>query len=59
MSEKLLTRAEVSKLLALSLRSVDRLRARGILPAVNLLTTVRFRLEDVQKLIAPRQGTNG
>ena len=59
MSSRLLTRAEVAHLLSISLRSVDRLRARGILPAVNVLTTVRFREEDVQKVIAPRQGANG
>jgi excisionase family DNA binding protein len=56
MSEKLLTRAEVATWLSLSLRSVDRLRARGILPAVRVLTSVRFREEDVRKLIDPRQG---
>lgn len=54
MSEKLLTRADVANLLSISLRSVDRLRDRGILPTVKLLTTVRFREEDVQKLITPR-----
>jgi excisionase family DNA binding protein len=56
MSEKLLTRAEVSTILSVSLPSVDRLRARGILPAVKVLTTVRFREEDVRRLIDPQQG---
>lgn len=55
MSEKLLTRSEVSDMLSISLRSVDRLRARGILPAVKVLSTVRFRAEDVKKLIDPQQ----
>src|SRR5262249_40661638 len=50
MSEKLLTRAEVAQLLSVSLRSVDRLVARGILPAVKVLSTVRFRPEDVKLL---------
>ena len=50
MSEKLLTRAEVAQLLSVSLRSVDRLVARGILPAVKVLSTVRFRPEDVKSL---------
>lgn len=56
MSPKLLTRVEVANLLSISLRSVDRLRARGMLPCVKVLTTVRFREEDVRKLIDPRQG---
>jgi excisionase family DNA binding protein len=53
MTSKLLTRAEVAHILSLSLRSVDRLRARGILPAVKVLTTVRFREDDVRRLIDP------
>lgn len=56
MSPKLLTRADVAHILSLSLRSVDRLRARGILPAVTVLSAVRFREEDVRRLIDPRQG---
>ena len=49
--QPLLTRTQVAKLLSMSLRSVDRLVARGILPAVKLLSTVRFRPEDVQALV--------
>ncbi len=54
MSEKLLTRAEVAEMLSISLRSVDRLRAHGYLPAVRVLTSVRFRAVDVQALMDPR-----
>jgi excisionase family DNA binding protein len=56
MFEKLLTRSQVADMLSISLRSVDRLTSRGILPAVRVLTSVRFREEDVRKLIDPRQG---
>ena len=47
MSE-LLTKAEVANLLKLSLRSVDRLRKRGDLPALKVLTSIRFQKKDVE-----------
>jgi excisionase family DNA binding protein len=57
MSPKMLTRAEVAQLLSVSLRTVDRLRAQGILPAVKVFTSVRFREEDVKGFINSPQGT--
>jgi excisionase family DNA binding protein len=48
---ELLTKAEVAGLLKLSPRSVDRLRVRGNLPAMKILSSVRFRKEDVQAYI--------
>jgi excisionase family DNA binding protein len=56
MSSKLLTRAEVAQLLSVSLRTVDRLRREGILPALKVFTTVRFREEDVRRFISGQQG---
>lgn len=56
MQEKLLKRSEVAEMLSISLRSVDRLRKRGLLPCVKVLTSIRFREEDVKRLIDPRQG---
>jgi excisionase family DNA binding protein len=53
---KLLTRAEVAELLAVSVRSVDRLRAEGLLPAVKVLTSVRFREDVVRGFIQQQQG---
>ena len=59
MSDNLLTRAQVAQLLNISLRSVDRLRVRGVLSAVKVgtLTSVRFKSEEVKTLMDPRRGT--
>ena len=56
MTPKLLTRAEVAELLSVSVRSVDRLRAEGLLPAVKVLTSVRFREDVVKGFIQQQQG---
>ena len=57
MPDKLLSKAEVADILNLSVRSIDRLRARGMLPAMKILNAVRFKWEDVQALLdAQRQG---
>jgi excisionase family DNA binding protein len=45
---ELLTKAEVADLLKLSPRSVDRLRVLGDLPAMKVLSMVRFRRQDVE-----------
>jgi excisionase family DNA binding protein len=47
----LMTRQEVANFLKVSLRSVDRLRESGALPAVMVLSNVRFRVEDVEALL--------
>jgi hypothetical protein len=47
----LLTKSDVADRLAVSVRSVDRLRARDLLPALKVLGTIRFRAEDVESLI--------
>jgi excisionase family DNA binding protein len=59
MQEKLLTRAEVAQLLSVCLRSVDRLRAQGALPAIKVRSSVRFRPDDVRRLIGLEQGQTG
>ncbi len=51
MSEKLLTRIEVAKILSVSVRSVGRLRAEGLLPAVKVLSSIRFREDDVKRFL--------
>jgi excisionase family DNA binding protein len=51
MQDKLLTRAEVANLLNVCLRTVDRLRKQGLIRAVNVLSAVRIRSEDVQALL--------
>jgi excisionase family DNA binding protein len=57
MSEKLLSRAEVAHLLSVSPRTVSRLRTRGLLPAVRVLSALRFRAEDVRALLhSQREG---
>jgi excisionase family DNA binding protein len=48
---RLMTRKEVADFLKVSVRSVDRLRRSGALPAVMVLTKVRFRVEDVEALL--------
>jgi excisionase family DNA binding protein len=55
-SEKLLTRSQVAELLSVSVRTVDRLRAEGLLPAVRVLTSVRFREDVVRGFIHQQQG---
>jgi excisionase family DNA binding protein len=54
-SETFLTREEAAELLGVSVRSVDRLRARGRLPAVQYLRRgrVRYRRDDVEALLEP------
>lgn len=48
--ETLWTRAEVATRLGVSLKTIDRLRSRGLLPFVRLLRAVRFRPGDVRRL---------
>src|SRR5277367_794062 len=50
-NERLLRKKEVAELFACSLRSVDRLVARGKLTRVKILGGVRFRLSEVQAII--------
>ena len=53
----LMTRQEVADLLKVSVRSVDRLRENGALPAVMVLTNVRFRVDDVEALLTAKPPT--
>ncbi len=59
MSEKLLTRAEVAQMMSVSMRTIDRLRKEGALPAIKVFTSVRFREEDVRRAIAALQQGGG
>jgi excisionase family DNA binding protein len=56
LSPKLLSRAEVAEVLSVSVRTIDRLREQGILPPVKVLTSVRFREEDVKNLVDSQLG---
>jgi excisionase family DNA binding protein len=51
----LLTKTEVARLLRCSPRTVDRLRGRGLLDAVQFTAggRVAFRREDVESLLEP------
>lgn len=51
-TDRLLRSIEVASRLGVSQRLVWRLRASGKLPAVQIGRTTRFRLSDVQRLIA-------
>src|SRR5262245_20906925 len=51
----LLTKAEVAARLKVSPRTVERLRARGDLPAFQLGRRVRFKEEDVETYIDARR----
>lgn len=53
----LLTKDEVAHRLHLSVRSVDRLRTQGLLPAVRVLNTVRFDAADVERFIRSQRGS--
>jgi excisionase family DNA binding protein len=48
---QLLTKKEVARLLACSIRMVERLVASGTLTTVKIRGAVRFRLSDVEQII--------
>jgi excisionase family DNA binding protein len=50
-----LTRGEAAEALGLSVRSIDRLRERGRLPGIQIVSggRVRYRAEDVEALLEP------
>jgi len=51
-NDEFLTRQEAASLLRLNIKTVDRYRQRGALPAQRLLgRSVRFRRDDVLKLV--------
>ena len=47
----LMTTSEVSYILNVSDRTVENMRRRGQLPAVKISSRLRFRREDVERLI--------
>ena len=49
--DQLVTKREVAERLALSIRTIDRLTAKGVLRKIKVLGAVRFRLSDVQMLV--------
>ena len=49
-SHQLVTKKEVARLLACSVRMVERLMASGTLTAVKIRGAVRFRLRDIQQI---------
>jgi excisionase family DNA binding protein len=51
----LISKREVARLLACSVRTVERLVAVGALEKVMVLGAVRFRIYDVQKIV--KEGT--
>jgi len=50
--EKLLRKKDVARLLACSVRMVERLVASGTLTVVKIRGAVRFRLSDIEQIIA-------
>jgi excisionase family DNA binding protein len=53
-SHQLVTKKEVARLLACSVRMVERLVASGTLTAVKIRGAVRFRLSDVEQIMMKR-----
>ena len=49
-SHQLVTKKEVARLLACSVRMVERLVALGTLTAVKIRGAVRFRLRDIEQI---------
>jgi len=49
-SHQLVTKKEVARLLACSVRMVERLAASGTLTAVKIRGAVRFRLRDIEQI---------
>jgi excisionase family DNA binding protein len=50
-SHQLVTKKEVARLLACSVRMVERLVASGTLTAVKIRGAVRFRLRDIEQIM--------
>jgi excisionase family DNA binding protein len=50
-----MTKTEVADVLGVSVRTVDRLRSRGLLPGFNVLASIRFRIDDVEAFIEGRR----
>lgn len=50
--EQLVSKREVAQRLAMSVRSVDRLSAKGVLQRVKVLGAVRFRLSEVLSIMS-------
>jgi excisionase family DNA binding protein len=48
---QLVTKREAARLLACSIRMVERLVASGILKAVKIRGAVRFRLSDIEQIM--------
>jgi excisionase family DNA binding protein len=57
--EPLLTREAVSKLLGVSLRTVDYLKSSGKLSAVHIQRSVRFLPEEVRQFVAENTTRSG
>lgn len=55
MSEQLLRKNDVARLLNVSLRTVDRLLASGTLPAVKVGSRVRVRPESIELFLNHQQ----
>ena len=49
--DQLVSKKEVAQRLALSVRTVDRLTAKGVLRRVKVLGAVRFRLSEVLTIV--------
>ena len=50
-ADRLLSKADVAGILSLSVRSVERLVARGLLKNIKIGGVVRFRPSEIEKLI--------
>jgi excisionase family DNA binding protein len=51
MFSRLLTKAEVAELFHVSIRTVDRLRASGLLPTTKVRGAVRFSEHDIRAFV--------
>jgi predicted DNA-binding transcriptional regulator AlpA len=56
--KRLLSKAEVGQMLGVSLRTVDRIKSRGLLPVTKVLSAVRFDIEDVQAFIQSQRSNS-
>jgi excisionase family DNA binding protein len=59
MEESLLKRADVAKLLNVSLRTVDYLASSGKLRTVRIVRSVRFHPEEIRAFIAENSRQSG
>jgi excisionase family DNA binding protein len=59
MNKKLMSKKEVAEIFSVSIRSIERLAARGELKKVKIGGCVRFRLKEIEAILQGEGKSNG